>query len=276
MREQRVGLPFIVLLHCPRPRGTLWGSNNFLTSSCQMQNIPANGMGCVLVSCTAAFWFPGLCHVLSHRKASLSAGMRGPRISGADTRQRRQKTQPKCWRQPVQAGGVHLGHSCGLVCGKVVRKWAPLSCFSSACPRTAVREDLPHAFLLLPPSLSDGRSSLHAGGLPLGGVGPHRNTNSALRKILLASLASSPLCAVPAGPQARPGACLGPGPSPGYLSPLLPVWSPASPPQSPHLLMFSWLSVSVQIFAWFQAGMREPTPASLYLCDPHHEGVCRS
>ena len=172
MREQRVGLPFIVLLHCPRPRGTLCGSNNFLTSSCQMQNIPANGMGCVLVSCTAAFWFPGLCHVLSHRKASLSAGMRGPRISGADTRQRRQKTQLKCWRQPVQAGGVHLGHSCGLVCGKVVRKWAPLSCFSSACPRTAVREDLPHAFLLLPPSLSNGRSSLHAGGLPLGGLDP--------------------------------------------------------------------------------------------------------
>lgn len=96
MREQRVGLPFIVVLHCLRPRGTLCGSNNFLTSSCQMQNIPANGMGCVLVSCTAAFSFPGLCHVLSHMKASVSAGMGVPRISRAETRQGRQKTQLKC------------------------------------------------------------------------------------------------------------------------------------------------------------------------------------
>ena len=72
MREQSAGLSFIVVLHCLRPRGTLCGSNNFLTSSCQMQTIPANGMGCVLASCTAAFSFPGLCHVLSHPKASVS------------------------------------------------------------------------------------------------------------------------------------------------------------------------------------------------------------
>ncbi|XP_075346547.1 feather keratin Cos2-3-like isoform X1 [Mycteria americana] len=33
--------------------------------------------------------------------------MRGPRISGAETHQRRQKTQLKCWWHPVQ---VHLQH----------------------------------------------------------------------------------------------------------------------------------------------------------------------
>ena len=136
MRGQRVGLPFIVDLHCLRPRGTLWGSNNFLTSSRQMRTIPANGTGCVLASCTAAFSFPGLRHVLSQMKASVSAGRRGLRISRIETRQRRQKTQIKCWRPAVQAGDdVHLGHTCGLVCGKVCRKWASLSCFLSGCTK---------------------------------------------------------------------------------------------------------------------------------------------
>ena len=106
MRAQRVGLPFIVVLHCLRPRGTLCGSTNFLTGSCQMQTIPANGMGRVLVSCTAAFSLPGLCHVSSRMKASVSVGMRGLRISGAETRRCRQKGQIKCWWHPLQAGDV--------------------------------------------------------------------------------------------------------------------------------------------------------------------------
>jgi len=121
MKELRVVLPFIVVLHCLRPRGSLWGSNNFLTSSHQTQSVSANGMGCVLVSCSAAFSFPGLCHVLPHRKASVISRMRVPWLSGAERHHRRQKTQLKCWWHPVLAGDVHLGHSCGLVCGKVVR-----------------------------------------------------------------------------------------------------------------------------------------------------------
>ena len=132
MRAQRVGPPFIAVLHCLGPRGTLCGSNNFLTSSWQMQTIPPNGMGCVLVSCTAAFSFPCLRHVLSHMKAALSAGMRRPRISGTGTCRRRRKTQLKCWWHPMRRGDVRLAHSRGLACGTVVGKGAPLPCFSSA------------------------------------------------------------------------------------------------------------------------------------------------
>ena len=171
MREQRAGLPFIVVLHCLRPRATLWGSNNFLTSSRQMQTIPGNGTGCVLVSCTAAFWFPGLCHVISHMKASVSVGMRGLRISGAQTRRHKQKAQIKCWWHPLQAGDV---------CTWVI----PAGLFVAK----------------------------------LSGNGHHSHTSH---------------------PDAQ-------GPP---LESSCHKWSPARPQQSPHLLMFPWLYVSVQIFA---------------------------
>ena len=44
-----------------------------------MCTIPANGRGCVLVSCTAASSFPGFCRVRSCVRTSVRAGMRGPR-----------------------------------------------------------------------------------------------------------------------------------------------------------------------------------------------------
>jgi len=44
-------MAFILVLHCPRARGILCGSNNFLRSSSEMQNTPVNDTQTV-------FWFP--------------------------------------------------------------------------------------------------------------------------------------------------------------------------------------------------------------------------
>lgn len=61
----------------------------------------------------------------------------------------------------------------------------------------------------------------------------HIPTNSAFRKMSLGSFASLPLCAVFEGLQIISKACLGPGPSLESFSHVLPVWSTASPQQSP-------------------------------------------
>lgn len=49
MSERKAEMPFILVLHCPRSRGSLSGNNNFLRSSFQVQNIPINDMGLCFV-----------------------------------------------------------------------------------------------------------------------------------------------------------------------------------------------------------------------------------
>ena len=50
---------------------------------------------------------------------------------------------------------------------------------------------------------------------------------------------------------------------------------PESPQQSPHLLMFSLLYVSMQIFALFPAGVHKHRCIDLDLCGPHRKGTFR-
>ena len=57
MAELGTGLPFILVLHRCRSRGTLDTGHNFLTNSTSMQAIPSHYMGWFSVSCSATFSF---------------------------------------------------------------------------------------------------------------------------------------------------------------------------------------------------------------------------
>ena len=110
MREGGEGPAFIVLLHCPRR--TVTARRQQFSNRLNLQSKIFYLMAQVV------FWFPSMlpfpflisdipglpCKLLS------CAGMRGQRISQADSCQCGQKaTSPKCWRGPMQAGGVGLG-----------------------------------------------------------------------------------------------------------------------------------------------------------------------
>ena len=76
-----------------------------------MQTIPANDMGCALVSCTAAFSFPALGHAHSPVKASCERWDERPQNFSGRNAAVLDKTQFMCWTGPEQASDVTLGHS---------------------------------------------------------------------------------------------------------------------------------------------------------------------
>ena len=79
MREWGVWPPFIVLLHCPRPRVTQYVGSNVPADSPQMQNSLAHGTGCVCCPFNAAFSFPPSWHAHSSTEAAFKCRHERPK-----------------------------------------------------------------------------------------------------------------------------------------------------------------------------------------------------